>query len=148
MLSYLDGKGVARDLAEASDWIELCQENFRKAPTSRNKIMAENARTALVGAKLQRTMTGAGNAEAARGVAHHEAEEYAQALTAFRAAAALGNADGMRGLGHHYLNGQGVKSDFDESRKWLRRALAFDHPQAAADLRALENKARSHNFNR
>lgn len=146
--AYLDGKGVARDLAEASDWIELCQENFRKAPNSRNQIMAENARTALIGAKLQRTMTGAGNAEAAQGVAHHEAEEYAQALTAFRAAAALGNADGMRGLGHHYLNGQGVKLDLDESRKWLRRALAFDHPQAAADLRALENKARSHNFNR
>jgi len=140
--AYLDGKGVAPDLAKASDWIELCQENYRKNPNSRNKIMAESAQTALTGAKLRRTMTGAGNAEAAQGVAHHEAGLYAQAFTTFRTAAALGNADGMRGLGFLYFNGQGVKLDFDESRKWLRRALAFDHPQAAADLRALENKAK------
>lgn len=140
--AYLDGKGVARDLALASDWIELSQENHRKNPNTRNKLMAESAHVALIGAKLQAGMINAGGTQVKEALAHVDANNYPAAAAAFRAAAALGNLNGMRSLGILYMNGQGVKLDFDESRKWFQRALAFDHPQAAADLRALENKAR------
>ena len=57
-------------------------------------------------------------------------QDYAEALTWFRKAAAQHQMDAENDLGYMYLNGLGVPTDYDEGVKWLR--LAAEKGQAAA----------------
>jgi TPR repeat protein len=63
-----------------------------------------------------------------------QAEMNEEAVTYYRKAAEQGHADGEYGLGNMYLNGEGVKRDLAEARKWISRAAEKNHPRATTTL--------------
>jgi TPR repeat protein/type IV secretory pathway TraG/TraD family ATPase VirD4 len=101
---YLNGKGVARDPAEALRW-------FRKAADQGNL-----------------------DAEARIGVFYMEgtvvAQDYAQALSRLRQTAEQGNATGQTGLGLMYARGTGVPTDYSLALQLFQKATAQNYPQA------------------
>lgn len=63
-----------------------------------------------------------------------QAEMNEEAVSYYRKAAQQGNADGEYGLGNMYANGEGVKRDPTEARKWIMRAAEKNHPRATTTL--------------
>ncbi len=63
-----------------------------------------------------------------------QAEMNEEAVAQYRKAATQGNADGEYGLGNMYANGEGVKRDPAEARKWILRAAEKNHPRATTTL--------------
>lgn len=63
-----------------------------------------------------------------------QAEMNEEAVSYYRKAAEQGNADGEYGLGNMYANGEGVKRDLMEARKWILRAAEKNHPRAINTL--------------
>lgn len=63
-----------------------------------------------------------------------QAEMNEEAVSYYRKAAEQGNADGEYGLGNMYANGEGVKRDPAEARKWILRAADKNHARAITTL--------------
>ena len=63
-----------------------------------------------------------------------QAEFNDDAVNYYRKAAEQGNPDGEFGLGNMYANGEGVKRDVAEARKWIARAADKKHPRATTVL--------------
>ena len=63
-----------------------------------------------------------------------QAEFNEEAVSYYRKAAEQGNADGEFGLGSMIANGEGVKRDAAEARKWITRAADKNHARAIVTL--------------
>lgn len=63
-----------------------------------------------------------------------QAEMNEEAVSYYRKAAEQGHADGEYGLGNMYANGEGVKRDLMEARKWILRAAEKNHVRATNTL--------------
>ncbi len=64
----------------------------------------------------------------------YDMRNYHKALFLFRKSAQRGNPEAQYNLGVMYLYGRGVAADADRARRWLRRAAASGHAQAAYSL--------------
>lgn len=63
-----------------------------------------------------------------------QAEMNEEAVSYYRKAAEQGHPDGEYGLGNMYANGEGVKRDPVEARKWILRAAEKSHARATSTL--------------
>jgi TPR repeat protein len=63
-----------------------------------------------------------------------QADSSPEAVDYFRKAAVQGNADGEFGLGAMLADGQGVKKDIAEGRKWILRAADHGQPEAINEM--------------
>lgn len=63
-----------------------------------------------------------------------QAEMNEEAVVHYRKAADQGHADGEYGLGNMYANGEGVKRDPAQARKWILKAAEQNHPRAITYL--------------
>jgi TPR repeat protein len=100
-IMYMDGKGVARNLPLAAQWL---------------------ARSAANGSSLGQNNLG-GMYRDGKGVNR----DFARALTYFSASAAQGNAAGQMNLGYMYLYGQGIRQDLSRAYMWFDLAAAQDN---------------------
>ena len=101
---YLEGVGVAKDPEMAVRWLQRAQE------------AEPNEATFL----LSRIQEGANNPDAA--------------LDGFRKAAENQYLPAMIYLGNKLLNGQGVKADLEEARKWFSKAVEAGATSAKVNL--------------
>jgi len=104
-IMYMDGKGVARNMPLAVQWM---------------------SRSAANGSSLGQNNLG-GLYRDGKGVPR----DFAKALTYFSASAAQGNAAGQLNLGLMYLYGQGVRQDLSRAYMWFDLAAAQNLAQAA-----------------
>jgi TPR repeat protein len=131
-VSYLIGKGVAKDRAKAL-------ECFRKAAEQGNsggqRYLGDMyfrgwgvAKDLTEAAKWYRKAAEQGNASAQNGVGAccwngwGVEKDYTEALKWYRKSAEQGNATGQSEVGWCYENGWGVDKDYTEALKWLRKA--------------------------
>jgi TPR repeat protein len=98
-LLYLQGKGVARDYAEAFRW-------FEKAQNGGNALAMNN-----IGFLYER----------GQGVP----QDYAEARRWYEKAAEKGNALAMNNLGQLYRTGQGVPKNPAEAKRWFEKAASI-----------------------
>ena len=104
-MSYLNGRGVARDYVKAREW-------YQKAADKDNAG----------------GMAGLG-ALYANG--HGVARDYVKAREWYQKAADKGHAAGMAGLGVLYVNGHGVARDYVKAREWYQKAADKDNAAMA-----------------
>lgn len=108
---YYEGRGVARDLAQAFDW-------YRKA-AEQGDVESQT----ILGLMYQ---TGAG-----------VQRDAGAALAWLRRAAGKGDPDAQARLGEMFYQGDGVSRDFAEARQWLHRAAVQGDAGAQAQLGAM-----------
>ncbi len=104
-IMYMDGKGVARNMPLAVQWL---------------------SRSAANGSSLGQNNLG-GLYRDGKGITR----DFAKAVTYFSASAAQGNAAGQLNLGLMYLHGQGVRQDLSRAYMWFDLAAAQNLTQAA-----------------
>jgi len=104
-IMYMDGKGVARNMPLAVQWL---------------------SRSAANGSSLGQNNLG-GLYRDGKGVNR----DFNRALTYFSASAAQGNSAGQLNLGLMYLYGQGVRQDLAKAYMWFDLAAAQNLTQAA-----------------
>ena len=104
-IMYMDGRGVARNMPLAVQWL---------------------ARSAANGSSLVQNNLG-GLYRDGKGVNR----DFNKALTYFSASAAQGNAAGQLNLGLMYMYGQGVRQDLARAYMWFDLASAQNLKQAA-----------------
>jgi uncharacterized protein len=107
-VSYLYGKGVTQDDAEALKW-------FRNAGDQSSAVAQFDVGLMYAEGK---------------GVRQDDAE----ALKSFRKGAEKGSAAAQRDLGLLYYHGRGVPQDLEQAYAWLFVANAQGLPEAAGDL--------------
>lgn len=124
-IMYMDGKGVARNLPLAAQWL---------------------ARSAANGSSLGQNNLG-GMYRDGKGVNR----DFAKALTYFSASAAQGNAAGQMNLGLMFLYGQGVRQDLSRAYMWFDLAAAQNlnnaayHRSLAASRMSAQQQIAAHN---
>src|SRR5690349_18225376 len=81
---------------------------------------------------LLRRAADAGHAGAQAALAYilDKTDEDEEAVKYYKLSAAQGHPDGMYGLAGMYLQGEGVKQDFAEGRKWMLKAAEAGQPMA------------------
>ena len=104
-IMYMDGKGVARNLPLAAQWL---------------------ARSAANGSSLGQNNLG-GLYRDGKGVPR----DFARAMQWFSASASQGNSAGMYNMGLMYLYGQGVRQDLSRAYMWFDLAAAQNLNNAA-----------------
>src|SRR5215510_8730806 len=108
---YVEGKGVPKDFAQATEW-------FRKAADQ-----------------------GQADSQNSLGYAYFTCQggnrDFRQAAEWFRKAAEQGHAFAQGNLGHLFQNGQGVPLDYCEAYKWYHLAAAQNNFQAKHALKEL-----------
>jgi len=104
---YLNGKGVAKDPAEAVKW-------YRK--------LADQPGHSSVQLTLGQLYA------AGSGVAQGVAQDFAEAARWYRKAADQEDVVAATSLGDLYAEGRGVKQDDAEAARWYRRAAERGHP--------------------
>jgi TPR repeat protein len=129
---YADGRGVARDEAEAVRWYrEAADQGYGRAQLNLGWMYQRGAGVTQDDAEAVRWYRQAaeqGNAEAqnnlgvmygaGRGVERDDSE----AVRWYRKAAEQGNADAQYNLGAMYTHGLGVAQDHREAARWYRRS--------------------------
>ena len=105
---YQNGRGVARDDAEAVRWYRRAAEQGHASGQNNLGFMYQNG----------------------RGVARDDAE----AVRWYRRAAEQGHASGQFNLGFMYENGRGVARDDAEAVRWYRRAAEQGHASGQSNL--------------
>ena len=70
------------------------------------------------------------------------AQNYAQALTLFRLAAAQNFDDAQCSLGFMYYQGHGVAQDYAEALRWYQLAAAQGHPKALCSVALFHEEGR------
>jgi len=113
-IMYMDGRGVARNMPLAVQWL---------------------ARSAANGSSLGQNNLG-GLYRDGKGVNR----DFGKALTYFAASAAQGNAAGQLNLGLLYMYGQGVRQDLTRAYMWFDLASAQNLKQAAYNRQLVASK--------
>jgi len=108
---YTNGRGVARDSAQAASW-------FHKSTESMNRTLADAYRKAAERGDARAQSSLGSMYMDGRGVA----KDYAQALFWLRKAAEQGDTGAYARLGVMYANGWGVAKDCTQARVWLRKS--------------------------
>jgi len=112
-MMYRDGKGVARDYAQAITWFQKAADQGNASAQSDLGMMY------LSGLGVER--------------------DEAQAVVWFRKAADQGNADGQYRIGLAYALGKGgVAPDYDQAEAWIRKAAEQGHAGAREMVRKIE----------
>lgn len=130
---YETGDGVGKDQTEAVKWFRMAAEHghadaaFDLAKSFRFGIgVRRNRATAL---KWLRKAAEQGHIKAIVLLGMHHLNEFEEeynprkAVNLFRQAADLGDAWGMFHLGECYINGDGVRKDFDAAYLWFYKAV-------------------------
>jgi TPR repeat protein len=105
---YDDGRGVAKDFAEAVKWYrKAAEQNFAPAEFNLGYCYA--------------------NGQGVR-------KDKEEAVKWFRKAAEQNYAPAQSNLGYCYDNGRGVAKDAGEAVKWYRQAAGQGHPEAQLNL--------------
>jgi TPR repeat protein len=110
-IKYLDGDGLARNDADAAQWLERAAEAGE--PVAQYRL----------GTLYQRGV----------GVVQDEAK----ALRWYEAAADQGNRKAMHNLGVFYAEGRGTTQDYDKAATWFRRAADMGYVDSQFDLAVL-----------
>jgi TPR repeat protein len=113
-IMYMDGRGVARNMPLAVQWL---------------------ARSAANGSSLGQNNLG-GLYRDGKGVNR----DFGKAVTYFSASAAQGNAAGQLNLGLLYMYGQGVRQDLTKAYMWFDLASAQNLKQAAYNRQLVATK--------
>lgn len=131
-IDYRDGRGVARDNAEALKWFHTAAEKNDAAALDNLGWMVEHglgtAKDFRAAAKYYRAAADKGHAQAEWNLGRMYAEtawghyDNAEAARWYRQAAEHGHAEAQYRLGLAYLQGMGVPSDAAAACQWFRRA--------------------------
>jgi len=137
---YANGRGVAKDDAEAVKWFRLTAEQGNARAQFNLGVMYDNgrgvAKDAAEAVKWYRLAADQGDAGAqfSLGVMYAKGEgvpkDDAEAVKWYRLAAEQGDAGAQFNIGGMYANGRGVAKDDAEAVKWFR--LAADQGNAIA----------------
>ena len=141
---YEDGKGVAKDAAEAVKWYRRAADQGDALAQSclgdcyaHGKGVAEDKAEAV---KWYSKAAEQGNADARQrlGVLYAKGEgvsnDYLEAVKWFRKAAEQGHVVSQAWLGWCYQNGKGVLQDKAEAAKWYRKAAGQGYADAQYNL--------------
>lgn len=148
---YLQGRGTARDAAQAAYWYARAAQSSPEAQWKLGALYQQGhgaARNPEIAAALYVRAAEAGLAGAQNSLAtlyftgEGVTRNVAKALELFRQAAAQQYADAQLNLASIYLHGSGVKQDLDEARHWAQQARAAGSRAAAAVLEEIA-KAKS-----
>jgi len=110
-VKYLDGDGIARNDADAAQWLERAAKSGE--PVAQYRL----------GTLYQRGV----------GVVQDET----QALHWYEAAANQGNRKAMHNLGVFYAEGRGTTQDYDKAASWFERAANMGYVDSQFDLAVL-----------
>lgn len=95
-------------------------------------------RLAVLALAVALGIAGSARADYFDGLRYWDNGQFAKAVEEWRSAAVDGDRQAMLRLGKVYAAGKGVAQDYVEAHRWFSRAHESDHPDAAAELRALE----------
>ena len=96
-------------------------------------------RLAVLALTVALGIAGSARADYFDGLRYWDNGQFAKAVEEWRSAAVDGDRQAMLRLGKVYAAGKGVAQDNVEAHRWLSRAHESDHPDAAAELLALES---------
>lgn len=141
---YADGRGVAKDDAQAVHWFRLAaDQRYAPAQNSLGWWLMEGrgvARDYDKAVHLFRLAVDQGNANAqdSLGWMYQNgwgvAQDHATAVHWYRLAAAQGNATAQYNLGMQYREGRGVKKSHADAAHWFHLAATNGHADAQVNL--------------
>ena len=147
---YANGRGVARNYAEAVKWYRLSAEQGYAAAQNRLGVcysrglgVAQNYAEAV---EWYRKAAEQGNAFAEDNLGacylsgHGVARDFTEAVKWYRLSAEQGNAVAQNHLGVCYSKGYGVAQDYAEAVEWYRKAAEQGNLAAKINLRVRESK--------
>ena len=131
--TYLQGKGVEQDFAEARKWLSLAKKNgIALADDLLKQLDLLEKKKAPAKGNAKSGGLEAEQKEFRDGIAAYDRKEFGEAVKLFRAGAEKGGAEAQMMLAYCLEYGIGIEKDEKEAEKWMKKAVDAGNAVAQA----------------